>query len=179
MARQSGREFVILRLQFARKADRIRKAIRLTGGPMVGWSVRHQTIGDGRTDQPSTDPMVGRAAMNLWGRPDRPTMSAPCGRLRQRILTRAALASASRPGWRGCGSGWRRGGPPAPGAWRERPERPGLAAQGAAVTEPRRAGRAEEQAEAVGVGHAGMFRGCGAAVKEKPGPRWPCGPGPS
>ena len=32
------REFVILRLQFARKADRTSKALRLAGGPMVGRS---------------------------------------------------------------------------------------------------------------------------------------------
>ena len=66
---------------------------------------------------------------------------------------------------------------PAPGAWRRRPELPGLAAQGAAVTEPRRAVGAEAKLEAVGAGHAGTVRGGRTVVKENPGLPWPCGPG--
>ena len=66
-----------------------------------------------------------------------------------------------------------------PGAWRERPELPGLAAQGAAVAEAQGAVGAEEQDRRgeIGVGHAGMFRGGRPAVKENPGLPWPCGPG--
>ena len=66
-----------------------------------------------------------------------------------------------------------------PGAWRRRPELPGLAAQGAAVAEPRVTVGAEQEPEAVGVRHASIVSGVEQAVKENPDPLWPCAPGPS
>ena len=50
-------EFVILRLQSARKQRD--QEDDLTHGRADGWSGRHQPIGDGLTDQPSTASIVG------------------------------------------------------------------------------------------------------------------------
>ena len=122
-----------------------------------GWSGHDEPMGDGLTDQPST------------------AYEADSGSVPFLVRGGQALAGEDGAAVIMDGGGDSR---PAPGAWRRRPELPGLAAQGAAVTEPRRAVGAEAKLEAAGAGHAGSDRSGGPAGTENPSPLWPCAPGP-